>query len=56
MTTISELPIHIMKQLTCKLLHEKIPTWDGTYIWSEECKKNIPNIKWVCKEGCNDKK
>jgi hypothetical protein len=43
----------IIKHFQCKLLHPKTPAWDGDYIWNENEKKHIPNIKWICKE-CNE--
>ncbi len=48
-TTISEFPKQLVKYFTCKLLHDKVGTWDGTYYYDEENCQFIPNIKYKCK-------
>lgn len=39
----------IIKHFNCKLLHRKYSYWDGSYIFSEEEKKFVPNIQSRCK-------
>jgi hypothetical protein len=51
-TMLSPFPKEIQKMIECDLLHSKIPTWDGDYVYSPIAKKEIKNIRWVCKEGC----
>lgn len=53
-TSTLELPKPVQDYFTCTLLHTKTPTWDGTYTYDEYQEKNIPNIKWICKE-CSGK-
>ena len=40
----------MLAYFNCKFLHAKNPYWDGSYIFSEEAKKHVPNIQWICKQ------
>lgn len=50
LTTISEIPPGVVKWGMCLLIHKKTPVWDGDYRWDDLTQKNIPNIKYICKE------
>lgn len=47
-TSISPLPLNVEAWARCRLLHSKIPVWDGDYRQDEITGKQIKNIRWVC--------
>lgn len=45
-----------LEHAECRSIHSRLPKATGKMQYSEEFKKLVPEIIWVCKEGCSEEK
>ncbi len=51
-TTTGKMPKELAKIMHCRLLHSRVPRMTGKKVWNQEWKEWMPEIIYVCKEGC----